>query len=238
MTRTSSGLARYTAASEYDTVFGTVRTWSGKQPNGIVFCHGSGDSARISYDDPVQFDLCSRLAQNATVILADLGLQTWGNDTAITRIGEAIAYLRTSYGVQGKVALVGASMGNANQMAYARANPSQVRAIAGIIPLTDLTDVMTRGAAAEVNAAYGGTYSDVTNGPTHNPIRYASTLPTTMPIRLWSSPTDALVPYQTALDFQTARPQTVLSTLPNYGHSDASVDAAISTVVPFIQAQF
>lgn len=223
--------------TEYHAIFGTVKSWSGAQPNGIVYCHGSGDTASTAYEDVTQFGLCHKLGRFSTVIMADLGLQTWGNDTAIARIGDAVAHLRT-LGVTGPVGLVAGSMGNANAMAYALAHPDEVGFIAGIIPLTDILDVMGRGASAEVNAAYGGAYSNVTHGPTHNPILLADDLPVDLPIRLWSSPTDLLTPYATAQAFEAARPQTELTDLGNTGHSDASVLEATPSVVSWCRRQF
>ena len=243
MIRTSLGRGRYIPGDdpitgEWDMIYGTLRAWDGSQPNGIVFCHGAGDTALTVAADPVQHEHCTLLARRSTVIAADLGLQTWGNDTGITRIGQAVAHLRATYGVVGPVGLVGGSMGNANAMAYALAHPDEVAFIAGIIPLIDIADVMGRGAAAEVNAAYGGAYNDVTDGPTHSPIHFATALPADLPIRLWSSPTDALTPYATAVAFQAARPQTVLSVLPDTGHSDASFAAATPEVVGWARDRF
>lgn len=222
---------------EHSCIFGTLQSFDGTQLNGVVYCHGSGDTARSVLSKNAQFQLAYRNGRHATVLVPDLGFQTWGNDTGIARVGQADDYEHDTLGVEGKIVLVAISMGFSNAAAYALANPDNVLGIAGIIPLTDITDVMARGAAAEVNAAYGG-YDDATDGPTHNPVRFAADLPADMPIRLWSSPADVLTPYSTAEAFVDERPQTKLTTLGMYGHSEASIAEATPAVVKWIRDRF
>lgn len=236
MTRSTLRYGLYQAA-ETDVVFGNRAAFAGAEPRGVVFCHGSGENASTTVQQTETRLLCSRLSDKAVVHAGDLGFQTWGNDTAIARIGAAVAHLRASWGVVGPVALVAGSMGFSGACAYARANPSEVRGIAGVIPLTDIVDIMSRGATAEVNAAYGGAYNDTTHGPTHNPIRFAASL--AMPIHLWTAPADPLTVPATATAFVAARPQTQRTILsPGQAHTLASVAEATPALVDWVHDLF
>jgi hypothetical protein len=129
-------------------------------------------------------------------------------------------------------------MGNLSAMAYARANPTQVAAIAGVIPALDLNDIHANnrgGAAAGVNTAYGGAYVQATHGPTHNPVTYAATLPASLPIAIWTASDDPLCVPATTTTFMTARPGTGNNSVGALGHSEASVAAAATGVVAFIE---
>lgn len=237
MIRTVSGKDQY-VAGERHIIFGTERSFVGDQPEGVVFSHGSGDNTLICYQEDIQYDLFAGLARHATVMVADLAFQNWANNTGILRVSQAIDYEEFWYGITVPVTLVGISMGTATALATALAHPTKVKAVAGIIPLTDIADVMTRGAAAEVDAAYGGAYNDVTDGPTHSPVHFAGALNADMPIHLWTAPNDLIVPPATADAFVAARPQTgrtVLPVLP-VGHSDASVAAAVPDVIAWVQS--
>lgn len=221
-------------ANEDDVVLGTVKSWTGQQPTGVVFCHGSGDTVVQPFRD--QVSLLYGLARQATVHLGDLGYETFCNDLAITRVGQAIAHLRSSWGVVGPVALVGMSMGAGNALTYALHHPEDVACVAGVIPLTDLVDAMTRIDPAGINAAYGGAYNDAIHGPTHNPIRFAADLPADMPIHLWSAGSDPFTPASVTQAFVTARPQTGFTDVGAWGHTDAAVSAAASGIVQFVRA--
>lgn len=237
MIRTSFGYGRY-AEDEYDVVFGTVKSWEKSQPNGVVYCHGSGDTALIAYNDPAQYPIGFSLGRFSTVVMADLGYQTWGNDTGIERVGQAVSYLRDEWGVDGPVALVAGSMGFSNAAAYTLANPDEVLAIAGMIPLTDIADIMLRGAEESVNDAYPPAYDDETDGPTHSPIHFADQLPAGLPIHFWTASNDPIVVPATSDAFIAARPQTVRTDVGPLGHSDASVVAATPGVVEFVRSVF
>ena len=235
MIRSSFAYGRY--AAENDVVFGTTRSFVGAETRGVIFCHGSGENAGSTVDKTQTLDLCDRIARRATVHVGDLGLQTWGNDTAIARIGDAYTSLHSTWGVTGPVVLVAGSMGFSGACAYALAHPDNVLAIAGIIPLTDITDIMTRGPGAEINAAYGGVYDDAVNGPTHNPVRMA--LPTYMPIHIWTAPADPITPPATADEFVEGHPQTERTILSaGQAHTVQSVAEAAPAVAAWVHSHF
>lgn len=237
MTIGSSAGADRVVAGEWDVTLGAPPTWIGDgQP--MVYCHGSGDTSLTVLPKSGQGPLIRSLAERHTIAVCDLGGQTWGNDTVITRIGQARTYLRNTWGSEGQVTLVGISMGGLAALAYALANPSAVRAVALIIPALDLNDLVVNnrgGAAADVNAAYGGAYNNATHGPTHNPAVYAASLRATMPIAIWTASDDPICVPSTADGFVTSRPQTARTDVGALGHSEASITAALDGVVQFVR---
>lgn len=150
----------------------------------ILFFHGFGGKASDVFAGTNNAAVPAILRHLARcgwpVLAADAGGDTWGNATGITRVGEAKTYLQGTLGAKsGPVVLMGYSHGGLLAMAYARANPANVKALVPINPAINLLDAVTNnrdGAAASINAAAGGTYSDVTNGPTMSPYVFASQL--------------------------------------------------------------
>ena len=179
--------------------------------------------------------LLDTLAQDYAVISCDLGLQAFGNDTHVARIADAITYLEANWGTSGCVVLVGGSMGALGALGYARLHPEKVRAVAAIIPGLDLADLMLRGAAADINTAFGGTYNDSTHGPTHSPVKYAASMDATVPVHLFTASDDTIAVPATATAFVTARPQTMRTDLGALGHSEAAVTASIPKVAAWLK---
>lgn len=165
---------------------------------GVIFCHYNTGLARMALgqDGAVQTGLlCHRIAAAGFPLLSvDGGGSTWGSDTAISRLAEAVSYLQGPMGaLDGKVLLVGVSMGNADAMAYTRANPSKVAGVLSVIPVCDVDDIYQSnrgGCGPAISGAYGG-WSQATHGPAHNPITFASQL-AGVPVRLYYSTADAV----------------------------------------------
>jgi pimeloyl-ACP methyl ester carboxylesterase len=233
--RTQYAIGEY-AALETSIVLAEHQAWTdGGTP--LVFCHGSGDIASTVYDDDVQRSLVRQMGNMFVVGVGDLGYQTWGNDTAITRVEEMRTYLDTDWNSDGPIVLVGISMGALSALAYTLANPDRVQAVAIIIPALDINDLVVNnrgGGAAEINAAYGGAYNNGTDGPDHNPVVFAADLPEDLPIFLFTSSDDPLAVPATADAFMAARPQTTRLNIGALGHSDAAVAAAIPYVLSAI----
>lgn len=229
MIRGSQGFGRYVAGEE-DFVFGTVRSWLGEQPLGIIFCRGSNTPAANGARDCGP--MMNALGRIATMHTGDLGGNTFGNSLLITRVNQAIDYLHDQWGQEGPVVMVGASMGFCSAANYALLYPENVIALAGIIPLTDIQDAYTRNAASrpDIDAAYPPTYDDAVDGPAHSPVRFALDLPEDLPIHLWSSTNDPLTPASTAQAFVDVRPQTGLTSLGALGHTPAAINAAAPMV--------
>lgn len=206
-----------------------------------LYLHGATGTALSNVQDPYEMNLLRRLATRYLVLAADWGGDTYANDTGIARVAAGIANARAKYNVDSDpVMLVGMSMGNAVGMAYTKANPGDVRAIAGMIPGLDLNDVDVNnrgGLAAAMNAAYGGDYVDSVHGPDHSPVRFAADLPADLPIRLWTSTNDTYIPPAVQDAFFAARPQTVRTSLGAAGHSTASITGREAEIAAWVLEQ-
>lgn len=223
-----------TAPTEMHYLAATIRGQRGEK-RGLIYCHGSGDTAESITAKTGQRPLLDALAQEYAVIGADLGLQAWGNDTHVARIIEARDYLSSQFGTSGKVLLVGVSMGMLGALGYARLYPGNVQAVVGIIGAMDLADLLLRGAATSINAAYPPAYDDATDGPTHSPVKYAASLDASLPIRLYTASNDPTVVPTTADAFVAARPQTTRVDVGALGHSEASITAATAPAIAWLK---
>lgn len=130
---------------------------------GVIFCHGYNDTACKSAINltlgsgipPLLRELAKR---GVAVVAADLGGQTFGNDLAMTRIGQARSYLQAEGCATDKVLFVADSMGNWLASRYAADNPGQVASILAIEPGVDLNAVRDNNilnAQADINTAWG-----------------------------------------------------------------------------------
>ncbi len=243
--RASVGQGRY-VASEWDVNAGSIKVWANPSllPGVLVF-HGAGGTAFNSMDSSTagQLQIFQRLSEVYPTVSADWGgASNWGNDTAISRVTSGQTYIQGSTAScrakSGKVMLVGLSMGFTTACNWARANLSQVACIVGIIPANDVNDMVTNnrgGTAAGINAAYGGTYSESTDGPTHNPTNYAASL--NVPIKLWYSDSDTVVVPSTVTNFVAHAPNASAVDVGSQGHSEATMlSVNMNDVLSFIAA--
>ncbi len=101
------------------------------------------------------------------------GPQTWGNLTSLRGVdahyarGQTLANVKT-----GKTALISGSMGGLISMNWAAANRAKVSCIVSVIPVCNVTDIVTNnreGYAQFANSAYAGGWSEATYGAGHNP---------------------------------------------------------------------
>ena len=210
---------------------------------GIVYCHGYGADA-LSPMLPEQHgqfgNITALVAAGFPVLAADLGGgSTFGNDTVIARITDAITYLHGTIGArQGKVVMFGTSMGGCNALAYAGNNPTSVFGVVAVAPVSDLQHVVDNndgGLASAVNGCYLGGYSDATYG-NHNPQHMAASGMFTMPVQLWQGSADTtVIPATVSTLAKTIGSQATLTWLPN-GHSEntwATVDS--TALIKFVQ---
>lgn len=216
-------------ASESD-LWCTPHNFSAGEKMGLLYCHGGGATAleATAYSSPGIAAIVRALASRYIVLSTDLGgTRTYGNDTVIARVGTARTYLQSTLGAKaGPVHMIGASMGAQSAFVYARANPSHVASIVGLVPLIDLTDIHANNrlnTTADINTAYGGSYSEATYGATHNPATFASQL--SMPIHLWYANDDEAVIAQTVLDFQADAPDCEITDVGALGHTPAAISA-------------
>lgn len=155
------------------------------------------------------------------------GTSTFGNDTAIQAIDQAVAWSEAQ-GRVGPFLLVGCSMGFMDLMAWARTHQAKVAGVIGITPATNLSEARASnrtGHQAAIDAAYGGLYDPVVHGPTHDPMQYAAQL--NFPIQLFAAADDAVTLLTDVQNFAALAPNASVVNLGNSGgHAKASVDAA------------
>lgn len=225
------------APAEFQYVVGTAKGWKGGKPP-LIYCHGSGNTAQTAASGDAahagEWKMINALAQDYLVIVADLGLQAWGNDTHRARIVDAKAHL-AALGATGPVTLVAGSMGALGALGYGLDAPANVKKIAAIIPCVDLAAIEPLSGGS-VDAAYGGNYDDAVHGPTHSPVRYAASLNSTLPIHLFTANNDPLVYPSTAAAFVAARPQTLRTDLGAVGHTDAAMGVAVAPVTAWLRS--
>lgn len=234
MIRSTLAADRY-VAGENDVVLGGIKTAMADQPFAAIWCHGSGE---VAFDTPLRHRFQFRsIGLHATVHAGDLGFQTFGNDLVVTRIGQAISYLRASWGSEGKVALIGQSMGACSALNYALRFPENVACVAGVIPMLDIQGIIDNPASAgfkpQIDAAYGGTYNNATDGPTHSPVLFAGDMDPDLPIKLWTASNDPWALPAHAEAFVAARPQTEHVNVGALGHTDTAVDAITDQLTAF-----
>ena len=146
---------------------------------GIIVAHGSGGDALQCWDSVnapgFQAIVATLAGAGYPVLSCDLGgTGTWGNDTAISRIQSAGAYLQGTLKAKGgKLALLGESMGHTGVMAWAAANAASVSCIVSLMGVVDINATRAAGYVANVDAAYAGGWTEATYGATHNPTTMA-----------------------------------------------------------------
>ena len=129
----------------------------------------------------------------------------WANDNCYSFIDAMRTYMQgAAVGAKaGKVVLLGVSQGALNALAYAGRYPANVAGVQAYLPNTSLAATKANsGYTAQVNAAYGGNYTDATYGAQHSPeiMMNAAANPYTMPINLIYASDDPVIPqsYPTA----------------------------------------
>jgi pimeloyl-ACP methyl ester carboxylesterase len=240
--RISFGRGRYRGdgdAGEADYILGTYDTWSGARTQAALWCHGDGgtaDAASLS-----QLAFFKGIAKDYTLMTADLaGLSTYGNDASMAAAEDALDYLVAAWSAVEPIVLIGASMGAATALNIAKRWPSRIKAVACVIPATDIDWMRANSSApipANIDAAYPPTgWSQATHGADHNPVTFAASLDADLPIKLWYAPDDARIPTTMPLAFQAARPQTEVELLPAGGHTDASILNSLTSMRTWLAA--
>lgn len=177
---------------------------------GVVYCHAAASDA-LSASDPVgrpgEWTLVRAVAERHPVVLADLGgRSTFGNPTSLARIDDARRYLQGTWGARsGPVALIGVSMGAVGALNYAAANRAHVTAAVGVLPLSDLHEIYTRGGpvdyASMIAAAWGVPVGAALPGgadPTRNTADLVG-----LPYQAWYASNDHVVPAATVTNLTT-----------------------------------
>jgi alpha-beta hydrolase superfamily lysophospholipase len=191
----------------------------------VVWCHSAGATAGSEHLEPW-------LAANNTLPIFDLlglpiisakyGGQVWGNDTAQTRVGDAIAYMTGGEfnAKTDKVLLLGVSMGGMLALNWARANPSKVAAIILFYPAVNLQWIHDNGGAATTEAAYGGSLASFNAAvAAHDPLQHTAEY-AGVPIQMWYSDADTVVGTANQQAFLAAVSGIESHLLPGAGHAD------------------
>lgn len=155
--------------------------WTGDGTKmGIVYLHGATGTSRQMVDGVNQAGLKALLLAVAAAGYPILGVSTgdtWGNDTAMSRIDAAKTYLQSTVGAKaGDIALIGGSMGGCNVLNWCKRNLASVACAVGLVPVSDVSDIHTNnrgGLASNINGAYG-TWSEGTYGAARNPVTFAA----------------------------------------------------------------
>lgn len=223
----------------------------------MIFSHGAGGTYAnaLKLDGvPSQGAIVRRLVDEGgrTLLSPDAGgPQGWGSDLVITRLGQAATWLRDpartvdplgsaiALNVSDEpVVLIGVSMGGLNVLNYAKANPEDVAAIVLIIPVLDPEFVRANnvgGAAAAIDAAYGGSYVDATERADHSPAYWGPSRPADWPpTQVWFASDDPWCPLATCEAFGQT-PNTTLRNVGALGHDEDALAAVnVDDVLAFI----
>lgn len=229
------------APAEEDVVI-VPRTWAyDGSLAGVVYCHGRSGSAH-DIDQPVgqragTYAIAHAVGSVWPLVSADLaGQGTWGHpSTQQARIGDAIAYLRSSLGCSdAPVGIVGTSMGGLGGLLYAMSHPDDVACVAGVTPVIDLDNVRQSGfASAEINAVWGVANNGAPLPAGANPATRTADL--LAPFWCWYSSGDAIVAPSTVTTFATAVGGTAVL-VGSMDHEDVAAAIPPADVVEFLSA--
>ncbi len=153
------------------------------------------------------------------------GSKTWGNDTAISRITDAYNQLLTLKGVSNEpILIIGQSMGGLNSLVWARTNKSLIHRMALFVPVINLTNVHDNSSyVTDIDAAYGGTYTEAAYGATHNPYTFAANGDLNgLVANLWYGTTDSLCLPQFATGIAGMVPSMTLTPVSG-GHAESTI---------------
>jgi hypothetical protein len=201
--------------------------------------HGAGSSYRESLVLGARYGLMTKGLTDAGLAVlyvdaSDLPSGGWGNDAAITRLGDAWTWAKANLPVKtDKVLLLGQSAGNVWGMNWARQNVSQVGAIASIIGVLDIQDIRDnnrQSLAAGIDLAYSGVSGTPPTGgqyATHNPVQYAADL-ATIPQKHYYS-TDDTIALPSRLDAYLSAAGLDASSKVSFGTVGHSIGSGLGT---------
>lgn len=219
----------------------TPPTWAADGSKmGIIYMHGATQTEAQMVDGATYGALKAILRALVVAGYPMLGVlaagDAWGNATAKSRIDDAKTYLQGTMGAKaGKIGIIGGSMGGLTALNWAKSNLSSVACAAGLVPVSDVTDMHTNnrgGLTASINTAYS-TWSEATYGATYNPHTYASTGLAGLPYKAWYGASDTTVIPATVTDVVTAIGGTASGQAVPGDHNSALANVTPSDVVAF-----
>lgn len=203
----------------------------------VLYMHGSGANQtqmQLSSNTNL-FYICRGLAYAGHVVLSfNCSGNHWGNSESFVRINEAIAYAQGTLGAKPdwQVAMIGGSMGGCG-LAWAGqpANAGGLATFVGLTAVSDTQSVYDENASlqGQMDAAFGGTYDNATDGPDHNPLLLAQAGRLDgIAARFYYGDQDAVVLPSTTLALAAAfDPPGQTQAVAGYGHD------AINGIVPY-----
>lgn len=230
-------------AGVHDAVWRPRVLQAGRPP--IVYLHGSGSSIQLARhmndpdSNPGQRRIFRRLAEEGYPAVAVSHPDMWGNATLRTRVSAAIAYARSALGCVGPAILVGGSQGGGSALIYTYFNPTEVRAIVGILGVTDVQSIRSNpgltNLAGDINAAWGITSNQALPTGANPAVQTASYQG--LPMQWWYATDDPIVLPSTITTFAAAVPSVELNSLGNLSHTAAATDAVnAEMVLAFVEA--
>lgn len=178
---------------------------------GVVFAHGAGWTGTTAFFDMAgdQYDLLRAVSGERALVSTDLGgTQTWGNDTARTRMGTARTYLGTATGATvAPVFVIAVSMGSLAALRYLLANPTLVKGIVLCIPVVSLDDLYQRdvnGSRAAIETAWDVTHPDALPAGSDPYTLLEDIAETEVPIGIWYGGGDTIAPPEFVEDLAEA----------------------------------
>jgi hypothetical protein len=221
----------------------------------LVFVPGSHSTADSTFNsDRADMEALARAGYVVAIgdISQTLTQGTFGNSTSQSRIASLRTFMQgTSSPLRaaaGKMHMVAGSGGVAAMLNYARANPTNVASMVGLLPLLDLQDLYENRTdatvtQAEINAAYGGNVT--ASYATHNPSASGNQAALAgIPLKLYYSTNDSYIPVATVTTYksllETAGGTCEIESLGAVGHTDTGLaydDPNVSTdVADFLRA--
>lgn len=187
MASTSSyGFAQYQASESHQ--FWAHRFY---KPNAtercLIWCHGAGGDYATGPHEKLF------ASAGIPIIACDLGgANTWGSDTALTRIQTAWTFAQTKGVATDKYGIWGASMGSLLGLLAVLADPTHVSVMGAALPVVDPEQVRAANAGgykADIETVYGVGTVPTAKRPNQNNSSFVSAA---VPIKLWISSDDTV----------------------------------------------
>lgn len=213
-------------AGEYDFVLKPNNPRS--QNVGVLMFHGSGHPYAMHDTAQPYSNILAGLIANAgiPIVSAEFGGQAWGNPSAVSLGDAAITRMNAICGTRtDKVIVMGGSMGGYTALRYAKMNPTKVLAVAGLVPLTNMTYFYSNiGGTTDDEIAGAWGVSVGTTLPSASQIQeVAATAFTGIPIKLWYSGSDAIIRPIDTTNFASSAPTATAVNVGSNGHSDKTI---------------
>jgi alpha-beta hydrolase superfamily lysophospholipase len=148
-----------------------------KRRQGILYVPGlTGDALSWEADSIIEatWKACAEYRYRLFTINEEI---QWGNSAMMTKLDNAYAWCRANLGFRTRVHLFGTSGGGPAILNWARANPTLVASIVGIVPAIDIQDIDDNNLTAVLglpaatygpHVAYGGARPPDANNPADN----------------------------------------------------------------------